>query len=172
MKDKAFYSDADMMQVAIDISSMNVQNKTGGPFGTAIFRREKDTGIALLVACGCNRVVPLSNSVLHGETTAIQFAEQAIQSHSLAATDTHEYILCTSCEPCCMCLGSVLWSGVSELLCSATKFDAEAIGFNEGPVFPESYEALEAAGITIKFKILHEAGREVLERYGETGIIY
>ncbi|GKY95184.1 hypothetical protein MPSEU_000481800 [Mayamaea pseudoterrestris] len=172
LKDKAFMTDSDMMQVAINISAMNVEHNTGGPFGTAIFSREKTTGIASLVACGCNRVVPLSNSVLHGETTAIQFAEQAIRNHSLTANETHEYILCTSCEPCCMCLGSVLWSGVSELHCSATKTDAEAIGFNEGPVFPESYRALEAAGITVKFRILQEQGQRVLQKYGDTGVIY
>ena len=71
-----------------------------------------------------------------------------------------------------MCLGSVLWSGVSELHCSATKVDAEAIGFNEGPVFPESYAALEAVGIKVKFKILHQEGQKVLQKYGETGVMY
>jgi tRNA(Arg) A34 adenosine deaminase TadA len=165
-------TDEAMMNVAIQISALNVQHNSGGPFGSAVFSRSKATGEATLVACGCNRVVPLLNSVLHGETTAIQFAEQAIQSHSLAATETHEYILCTSCEPCCMCLGSVLWSGVAELHCSSTKDDAEKIGFNEGPVFPESYKALEATGIKVKSNISRRAGQQVLQRYGKTGIIY
>jgi hypothetical protein len=149
-----------------------VAHRTGGPFGSAVFARERATGIATLVACGCNRVLPLANAVLHGETTALQFAQKAVRHHSLAATETHDYILSTSCEPCCMCLGAVLWSSVAELHCAATKADAEAIGFNEGPVFPESYAALEAAGIKVKFQILQDAGREVLQRYGETGVIY
>jgi tRNA(Arg) A34 adenosine deaminase TadA len=173
IQNRTFITDEDMMDVAIQISAMNVQYNTGGPFGTAIFSRAKLNGNKIaLVACGCNRVVPLQNSVLHGETTAIQFAEHVLQTHSLAATDTHEYILCTSCEPCCMCLGSILWSKVSELHCSGTKADAEAIGFDEGPVFPESYKSLEAAGIKVKFQISLKESQQVLQKYGETGIIY
>jgi len=160
-----------MMKVAVEVSARNVEMKTGGPFGTAIFQRSKD-GRTKLISLGCNRVVPCNNSTLHGETVAIMFAEQKLQTYSLHATEDAEYILCTSCEPCCMCLGSTLWSGVSELMCSATKDDAEAIGFNEGPVFPESYKALEEAGIKVKKRVLHKEGAAVLKRYGDTGVIY
>ena len=42
--------------------------------------------------------------------------------------------LFTSCEPCAMCLGASLWSGVKRMVCGATKDDAQAIGFDEGKV--------------------------------------
>lgn len=160
------------MAVAVDISAKNVELGTGGPFGTAIYRRDKKTGETRLFATGCNQVVPLTNSVLHGETTAIQFAEAKAGTHSLAATDEYEYILCTSCEPCCMCLGATMWSGVSEMMCGGAKDDAEVVGFNEGPVFPESYQQLEAVGMRIKRRVLQPEAARILRKYGEVGVMY
>lgn len=61
---------------------------------------------------------------------------------------------------------------MSRMVCAATKADAEAIGFDEGPVFPESYTALEKAGITVRRNVLRDDGAKVLQMYGETGIIY
>jgi len=172
LSDREFGTDEEMMAVAVEISAQNVAHQTGGPFGTAIYERNKASGKTRLLAVGANRVVPLHNSTLHGEVTAIQFAEAKLQTHSLGSTDQNDYILCTSCEPCCMCLGAVLWSGVSQMMCAATKDDAEAIGFNEGPVFDESYTSLEKAGIQIKRRVLQAAGASVLQKYGETGVIY
>jgi len=58
------------------------------------------------------------------------------------------------------------------MLCSGTKDDAEAIGFNEGPVFPESYVALEEAGTKVKRCVSRNAAAAVLKKYGEEGVIY
>jgi hypothetical protein len=61
---------------------------------------------------------------------------------------------------------------VSKIVCAATKQDAEAIGFDEGPVFPESYTALEKAGCKVVRSCLREEGAKTLKKYGETGHIY
>ena len=58
------------------------------------------------------------------------------------------------------------------MVCSATKDDAESIGFNEGPVFPESYKALESAGCKVVRRVLRDEGAKVLHDYGKTGVIY
>ena len=171
-QDKDFTTDEGMMAVAIEISEKNTLTKTGGPFGAAVYEREKASGQTKLLSVGSNRVVPLCNSTLHGEMTAIQFAEKRRKTFSLKSTETHDYILCTSCEPCCMCLGGVLWSGVSRLICAGTKDDAESIGFNEGPVLPESYEALEENGIKVRRGVLQPQAAAVLKKYGEEGLIY
>lgn len=71
-----------------------------------------------------------------------------------------------------MCLGGTLWSGVSTLVCSATKQNASDIGFDEGPVTPDSYKHLESAGIRVVKGVLPIEGAEVLRKYGETGVIY
>ncbi|CAJ1888053.1 unnamed protein product [Cylindrotheca closterium] len=168
---KVFKSQEEMMAVAVEISKRNVDKDTGGPFGTAIYKVDKKTGESTLFSVGCNRVVSLGNSTLHGETVAIQMAQKKLSTFSLREEDK-EYHLYTSCEPCCMCLGATLWSGVSKMVCAATKDDAEAIGFNEGPVFPDSYKALESAGCKVVRKVLQKEGAAVLQHYGKVGVIY
>lgn len=160
------------MALAIELAARNVAEETGGPFGTAIFERNVDTGETKLFSIGMNLVVSQNNSTLHGEMVAIQFAQQKLGTFSLAQHDHLEYDLYTSCEPCCMCLGGTLWSGVSKIVCSASKQDALSIGFDEGPVFDESYEHLERAGVTVVKGVLPKEGAEVLRKYGETGVIY
>ena len=93
-----------MMAIAVELSKRNVEKNTGGPFGTAIFQVDKKSGESTLFAVGCNRVVTLSNSTLHGETVAIQMAQKQLKTFSLRQPDK-EFHLYTSCEPCCMCLG-------------------------------------------------------------------
>lgn len=173
MKDKVFNTNEEMAKVAVTISERNVQNNGGGPFGTAIFERNKASGKAKLFAVGSNRVTTLNNSTLHGETVAIQFAEKKLGHFSLRGDANKEYILVTSCEPCAMCLGATFWSGVSEMICSATKDDAESIGFDEGPVYPQSYEKLKQAGIKVTLQVLRQDGAKVLNDYAaKVGIIY
>lgn len=135
LKDVEYETDEDMMDVAVEISARNVREGTGGPFGCAIFEKDPKTSKAKLLAVGANRVVPLCNSTIHGEMAAIQFAEKKLKSFSLRPSKTgKEYIMCTSCEPCAMCLGGTFWAAPTEMICAATKDDAESIGFDEGPV--------------------------------------
>jgi tRNA(Arg) A34 adenosine deaminase TadA len=173
LQDVEFASDEEMMTIAIELSKRNVSEETGGPFGCAIFERDTATNKTKLFSIGVNRVVTLNNSTCHGEMVAIQFAQKKLQSFSMKqSASSKEYVMHSSCEPCAQCLGGTLWAGVSELVCSATKDDAEAIGFNEGPVFDASYQALEAAGTKVKRGVLREEGALVLKKYGETGVIY
>ena len=143
-----------------------------------------------------NRVVPLNNSTLHGEMVAIQLAQQKIGSFTLMI-DKEENDICTkvdddrgdskdetpkkkkrqfelftSCEPCAMCLGATLWSGVSRIVCGATKDDAQSIGFDEGPVYTSSYTHLEGCGVAVTKNVLREKAADVLRRYGSSGVIY
>lgn len=71
-----------------------------------------------------------------------------------------------------MCLGACFWSGVDRIVCGATKADASAIGFDEGPVFETSYQYLRDAGIELKFKVMRKEAAEVLRQYGDSEIIY
>jgi len=141
-----------------------VKEGTGGLFGAAVFRRNIKTKDQIdLVSIGVNRVV------------AIQLAQNHVQSYALCCRphdDEWQYELFTSCEPCCMCLGATLWSGVSRLVCGATKADAKAIGFDEGPVFEESYDHLKRAGMTVTRGVLTQRAAQVLREYGESGTIY
>ncbi len=167
--ERRYESDDDKMRVAIALSRINVEQDTGGPFGAAVFA--PDTG--RLVGIGVNSVVRLNSSTLHAEVVALMLTEQQLSSFSLAAPGLPRHELVTSCEPCAMCLGATLWSGVKRLVCGATRSDATRLGFDEGPVFNASYEYLAHAGIEIAREVCRAEARAVLELYrSRSGPIY
>jgi tRNA(Arg) A34 adenosine deaminase TadA len=167
--DRPYESDVAKMRLAITLSRESVERGTGGPFGAAVF--ERDTG--RLVAVGMNSVVRLGNSVLHGEMMAFMMAQRVVGAFSLSLPGLPVHELFTSCEPCAMCLGATLWSGVRRLAYGAGRDDALRIDFEEGPVFPASYEYLEARGIEIVRDLLRDEARAVLELYrARNGTIY
>jgi tRNA(Arg) A34 adenosine deaminase TadA len=162
---EVFSTPEDRMRLAVALSRENVLRRTGGPFGAAIF--ERDSG--RLVAAGVNSVTRLNNCTLHGEMVAFMMAQAALGSFSLGAPGMPAHELVTSCEPCAMCLGAILWSGVSRVVCGAARADATELRFEEGPVFPESYQYLEARGIEIVHEVLREEARSVLQLYRSGG---
>jgi tRNA(Arg) A34 adenosine deaminase TadA len=167
--ERSFASDHDRMRLAIAVSRENVTRGTGGPFGAAIF--ERDSG--RVVAIGMNSVVRFNNCTLHGEMVAFMMAQRRIGSFTLRAPNLPAHELFTSCDPCAMCLGAALWSGVSRVVCGAAREDASRLEFEEGPVFPESYRYLEERGIAIEHNVLRDEARAVLELYRATsGQIY
>jgi tRNA(Arg) A34 adenosine deaminase TadA len=166
---RLYHGDRDRMRVALLVARENVLQKSGGPFGAAVF--ESATG--RLVAVGSNRVVPLGNSLLHAETVALAMAEQRLGSHRLDADGLPALELHTSCEPCAMCLGALFAAGVPRLVCAAAREDAEDLGFDEGPVFPASWDYVKARGMEVVRAVLRDEAREVLQLYrGMGGPLY
>src|SRR3954462_5685635 len=166
---RRYESDDERMRLAIAVSRENVERDTGGPFGAAIF--ERDSG--RLVAVGMNSVVRYNNCTLHGEMVAFMMAQQRVGSFTLNSASLPVHELFTSCEPCAMCLGATLWSGVRRVVYGAGREDASKLNFEEGPVFPESYRYLEDRGITIERNLLRDEARAVLEMYrAKSGRIY
>ncbi len=167
--EKSYQSDDEKMRLAIAVSRENVERETGGPFGAAIFESQSGK----LVAVGMNSVVRLNNCTLHGEMVAFMMANQRLGSFTLAASGMPEHELFTSCEPCAMCLGATLWSGVKRVVYGAGREDASKLKFEEGPVFPASYKYLEDRGITIVRNVLRPEAAAVMERYRQkSGKIY
>jgi tRNA(Arg) A34 adenosine deaminase TadA len=165
----SYRTDQDRMRLAIEVSRVNVERGTGGPFGAVIC--ESATG--RVIAVGMNSVVRLHNSALHGEMMAFMMAQQRLGSFTLNAPHLVAHELYTSCEPCAMCLGGTLWSGVRRVVYGAAREDASMLNFEEGPVFPESYKYLEDRGLTIVRNVLREEARAVLELYrASSGKIY
>ena len=160
--DRTYDSLEERMSVAIDLASRNVEQGTGGPFGAAVF----ETGSGRLIAIGMNLVVSSGNAFLHAETVALMFAQREVGTWSLRSP---EHDLFTSCAPCAMCLGAVLWSGVSRLVSGAAREDALEIGFDEGPVFDASYEYLVSRGINCQAGVLRHEARAILQDYRSRG---
>ncbi|MBI4544525.1 MAG: nucleoside deaminase [Gemmatimonadetes bacterium] len=167
--DSIYTTDQQRLGLAIELARQNVLHETGGPFGAAIF----DSESGRLVAVGMNLVVRLHNSSLHGELVAFMMAQARLQSFTLRAAGMPAHELASSCEPCAMCLGASLWSGVRRLVFGASREDAGKLEFDEGPVFPESYAYLAARGIEVVRDVCREDARAVLELYRRRkGLIY
>jgi tRNA(Arg) A34 adenosine deaminase TadA len=167
--ERRYEGDEERMRLAIALSRENVAHGTGGPFGAAVF--ESVSGA--LVAAGVNSVVRLNNCTLHGEMLALMMAQRRLDSWTLGAPDMPAHDLVSSCDPCAMCLGATLWSGVRRLVCGADREDASRLDFEEGPVFSESHAYLEARGVAIVRGVLREEARAVLELYRQGGgLIY
>ena len=167
--DTPYESSEDKMRLAITVSRVNIDRGSGGPFGAAIF----EMGTGRLVAVGMNSVVRYNNCTLHGEMVAFMMAQQRVGSFTLNAPALPAHELYTSCEPCAMCLGATLWSGVRRVVYGAAREDASRLNFEEGPVFPESYHYLEARGIEIVRNVLRDEARAVLDAYrAKSGKIY
>lgn len=160
------YPDDDArVRVAITLARENVVRNSGGPFGAAVF--EADTG--RLVGLGTNGVVRLNNSSAHAEVVALMMAESAVASFTLKGDGMPRHELFSSCEPCAMCLGATLWSGVTRLVFAATREDATRLSFDEGPVFPASYDYLEQRGVAIVRERCRAEANAVFDLYLERG---
>ncbi len=166
---KVYASAEDRMRLAIELARTNVERTGGGPFGAAVFEQESGR----LVGIGVNLVVPLNNSVLHAEMVAFMDAEARVGSYTLGAEGMVAHEVVTTCEPCAMCLGASLWAGVSRIVYGATREDASDLKFDEGPVFPQSYEYLKARGIEIVPEVLRTEARALFKLYRDRqGPIY
>ena len=158
-------TEEDRMRLVVELSRLNVERETGGPFGAAIFERE--TG--RLLAPGVNLVVASSCSVAHAEMVAIMIAQQVVGDFDLGSEGKPAYELYASTEPCAMCFGAIPWSGVRGLLCGARDEDARAVGFDEGAKLPDWITALEERGISVERDVLREDAARVLRDYANSG---
>lgn len=163
--ERTYPTEEDRMRLVVELSRLNVERGTGGPFGAAIFERE--TG--RLLAPGMNLVVPSSCSVAHAEMVAIMIAQQVAGDFDLGGGGKPAYELYASTEPCAMCFGATPWSGVRGLLCGARDEDARAVGFDEGAKLPDWITALEERGISVKRDVLREDAARVLRDYANSG---
>jgi tRNA(Arg) A34 adenosine deaminase TadA len=164
-----YTTDESKMSLAVELARQNVLHGSGGPFGAVVF----ESASGMVVAAGVNSVTRLQNSMLHAEVLALMLAEYRVGSYTLLAPELPHHELVTTCDPCAMCLGAVLWSGVRRLVTGADRADARALDFDEGPVFPESYAYLEARGVAVVRGVLRREAAAVMELYRrQGGVIY
>lgn len=157
------------MALVIGLARENIRQKTGGPFGAAIF----DLNSKKLIMPGVNMVTSTNCSVIHAEIAAYIFAQQKLKTFDLGSKGLPDCELVTSVEPCAMCLGATCWSGVRQVVIGAREKDAAAIGFDEGPKKANWVEELKKRGIQVYQDILSEKAAAVLTEYAEnSGLIY
>jgi tRNA(Arg) A34 adenosine deaminase TadA len=159
----------EQMKFILSAARMNVEQGTGGPFAAGIFEIES----GMLVSLGVNLVTSQGLSMLHAEMVAIALAQRKLNTYDLGGPQLPAHELVTSVEPCAMCFGAVIWSGVSQLVTGARTSDAVAIGFDEG-LKPDGWTAaLNGRGVRVSANIERESARDVLQLYlDNNGRIY
>jgi len=150
------------MRWVIGLSRRNVEQASGGPFAAGVF----EAGSGLLLAAGVNRVEPLTLSPAHAEIMAISFAQKRLRTWDLGRDAELPTELVASSQPCLMCLGAVLWSGVTCLVYGASSEDVSSIlGFDEGPLPADWPGELRKRGIHVQGRLLRDEAVAVLELY-------
>jgi len=167
-EERRFASVEARMQFVIELARANIEHRTGGPFGAAVF----EAGSGLLISVGVNLVESARCSIAHAEMIAIALAQQAVKNYDLGAGGRgHELV--TSTEPCAMCLGAIPWSGVRRVVCGAHGEDAAAIGFEEGAKPPDWVGELQKRHVEVVRDVRREEAQAVLRQYAQTGgLIY
>ena len=78
-----------------------------GPFLAAIYDADGNQ-----IACAANSVVSGNCSNNHAEMNAIRDAEEKLHTYDLSAYNLSLYV---TAEPCIMCLGGIMWSGIQQV---------------------------------------------------------
>lgn len=153
------------MELAVSLSAENIKQETGGPFAAVIF-----DSAGKVVAAAVNTVVSANNSVLHAETSVIMQAQTKFDTFDLSPL---KLTLVSSSQPCVMCFGAIMWSGIKYLKYGALKQDVEEVGkFDEGPAIDQKAEFLKR-GVECEGPVLREKAVKVLSDYVASGsVIY
>lgn len=164
-----YAGDEDKVALAIELSRRNIEARSGGPFGAAVFGRDDR-----IIAVGVNRVVPHNCSLAHAETMAFMLAQQRTQRARLNEVEpgvsARPVTLATSAQPCCQCYGASFWAGIDRLLIGARSEDTESLTeFDEGPLPADWIGELQRRGIEVVRDLCREQARAVLRAYGELG---
>ena len=128
-----------------------------GPFLAAIYDENGH-----LIAKAANSVVIDQDSHNHAEMNAIQAAEKHFNTYDLS---TYNLSLFVTAEPCIMCLGGIMWSGVKNIYFGVPSNVVEKItGFDEG-FKPNWLDEFKKRGIAVYGNIEPEIGGEILQDY-------
>ena len=136
-----------------------------GPFLAAICDNNGN-----LLAKSFNSVINDKCSNNHAEVNVIKAAECILGTYDLSQYNLSIYV---TSEPCMMCLGAIMWSGIKSVYYGVPSADVEKItGFDEG-FKPNWLEEFAKRGITVYGNIESEHGKKVLQDYVKCGnIIY
>ena len=132
-------------------------NKGCGPFLAAIYDSKGN-----LIAKTANSVVNKSCSNNHAEMNVIKATEKALGTYDLSSYNLSLYV---TSEPCMMCLGGIMWSGIKSVYYGVSSNKVTKItGFDEG-FKPNWFNEFKKRGITVYGQIETNAGEKVLKDY-------
>lgn len=108
------------MKRAIELSKQAVEHGNE-PFGAVLVKDGR------IVFTNENQIYSRHDPTFHGEAGLLrEFCAQT------GITDLHEYTMYSSCEPCFMCSGAMVWVKLGKLVYGAGNNDLEELLGNEG----------------------------------------
>ncbi|EDU60937.1 MULTISPECIES: nucleoside deaminase [Providencia] len=111
--------DIQFMAQALELAA-EATKKGNEPFGAVLVKDNQ------VVMTGENHIHTESDPTYHAELGLIR---QYCSEHKIM--NLSEYTLYTSCEPCCMCSGAMVWSQLGRMVYSLSHDElAEIAGFN------------------------------------------
>ena len=132
-----------------------------GPFYAEIYDKDGN-----LIAASSNSVVEDNCSIYHAEVNTLKKAHAYYKQYNLAPKDLTIYV---NAEPCIMCAGAIMWSGVKTVYFGVPSKNVEKItGFDEG-FKPNWINEFKKRGITVYGNIEQQAGEKVLQNYVNSG---
>ena len=139
----------------------NYTNNGSGPFVAAVYDDKGE-----LVVKVANSVVNDKCSNDHAEINAIKAAEEKLGTYDLSPYKLKLYI---TAEPCIMCVGAIMWSGIKEVYYGIPSKTVKKIsGFDEG-FKPNWFKEFKNRGIVVYGNIEPELGERALFKYMSDG---
>ena len=132
-----------------------------GPFLAAVVDEKGN-----IISKTANSVVSEVCSNNHAEMNAIKTAQKNLGTYDLSKYNLSLYV---TSEPCMMCIGGIMWSGIKAVYYGVPSKRVEEItGFDEG-FKPNWFEEFKNRGIVVYGNIGVEEGEKVLYEYVNTG---
>ncbi|MCE2504222.1 MAG: nucleoside deaminase [Chlorobi bacterium] len=141
-------NDRDYLEQAVDLAVENVRSGNGGPFGAILLRDRA------ILSRGTDLVTETNDPKAHAEIIAIRKACQELETFELDRS-----VLYTSCEPCPICLGAILWSRIGRVVFVADRRDAAGAGSNDEEHYRQYLPDIKAKMVQMDQILLESANR-------------
>ena len=146
-------NDRIFMEKAIALSAKAVEHGNE-PFGAVLVKDNK------IVYTNENQIYTRNDPTFHAEFGLIRrFCEET------GITDLSDYTLYSSCEPCYMCCGAMVWTKLGRLVYAASDVDLCDILGVQGSECSRIVFENSGANIAVSSGILREEAMEVLKSY-------
>lgn len=145
--------DEGFMRKAIALSALAVEHGNE-PFGAVLVKDGE------IVYTNENQIYSATDPTFHAEAGLIRrFCEE---TH---ITDLSGYTLYSSCEPCFMCSGALVWVKLGRLVYAASNTDLSKLLHEDGCACSEMVFAHSPFRPAVTSGILREESLEILEKY-------
>lgn len=150
--------DEKFMQVALGLATLAVQHGNE-PFGAVLVKDNE------IIYTNENQIYTANDPTFHAEMGLMKrFCQET------GITDLRDYTLYSSCEPCFMCSGAMVWVKLGRLVYSASNVDLENILGDAGCDCSDMVFMNSPHKPMVQKDVLKEAGVAILKDYFTTGV--